>query len=107
MARPVYSTPLAHVQALPGGAPCFSVPAGFVYVIRAIEWYQDQPGAAAVVRLSETVANLFWYAGGMPTTRYSGLHIVTHQAFLPGMSVLAYADVPTTIVRLSGYSLQQ
>jgi hypothetical protein len=81
------------------------VPVGHVYVVKQIDWYQDQPGAAAVVRLSELVANKFWWAGAMPVTRYSGLSEETSQVFNAGMAVYAWANLPTTIVRLSGFDL--
>jgi hypothetical protein len=96
---------LAHVEALPGGALCFSVPVGHTYVVKSVTWYQDQLVGAAAIRLSESVANEFWYANGMPVTRYAGLNEEMSQVFEAGMSVEAWATLPTTIVRLSGFDL--
>jgi hypothetical protein len=81
------------------------VPVGHVYVVKQIDWYQDQLVGAAVVRLSEAVANEFWYADSMPVTRYAGKGLETTQVFEAGMAVEAWADLPTTIVRLSGFDL--
>jgi hypothetical protein len=81
------------------------VPPGHVYVVKQIDWFQSQVAAAAVIRLSEDVANLFWYADGMPVTRWSGKREETTEVFEPGMKVSAWADTATTIVRLSGYDL--
>jgi hypothetical protein len=99
----VFSRVLAHLEALPGGSTAFTVPAGRVYVVRDIDWYQSQVAAAAVIRASEGIANLFWFAGAMPVTRYSGFQWRGRQVFQAGMVLQLWADASTTIARVSGY----
>jgi hypothetical protein len=102
---PIYSVLFGHLEALPGGVDVFTVPPGHVYVLRDVDVYQDQPFGAAIVRMSANPPGTFWWAAGMPVTRYAGLPWRGRQVFEAGETLTIYADLPTTIFRLSGYDL--
>jgi hypothetical protein len=104
MAAP-FSVLFGHLQAVPAGTTVFTVPTGHVYVLRDVDIYQDQLVGAAVVRMAEAVANLFFYSNGMPVTRFAWLQWTGRQVFEAGESLQIFASLPTTVFRLSGYDL--
>jgi hypothetical protein len=105
MARPAYSVLFGHLGLAAGGTDVFTVPPGFVYVLRDVDFYQHQVAGAAVVRMSESVGNAYFFAGGMPAFTFSWLQWQGRQVFEAGETLQGWADLTNVWGRFSGYVL--